>query len=389
MYVADWPPLNPLHLLTRGDAAPSIFPFDAAHRTFAFVARNLIYHLFRTLKLPPGASVLMPEFHSGVEVWAVRAAGVPVHFYPINRRFEPDLETIRRLARDTHARVLYFIHFAGWPQPLDDLMAIAREFDLITFEDAALSLFSNDGERPLGATGDYACFCLYKTLPVPNGGLLVQNRHAVDLNVQWRACSTASLAGRTSDIVIDWIRDRSDPIGASLTRLKRAVGRALSAGGVARLPVGDISPEFGSTGFDLDKMNVAISPLCRRLLTRADGAAIRARRRRNFLFLKECLGGRVPFVRDDFPDGMCPLFAPLVVDDKIAVVEALRTRGVGAVGFWNYGHPEAESLMSGETRFLRQHVLELPIHQDLTPSHIAFMAQQLLAVTHAPPAIAA
>lgn len=391
MFVADWPPLNPLHLLARGGPGQArSFPFTAPHQTYAFVARNLIFHLFRALKLPPGASVLMPEYHSGVEVWAVRAAGVPVQFYPVNRRFEPDLDAVRRLARDTNVRVLYCIHYAGWPQPIDDLRAIANEHDLILFEDCALAMFSQDGDRPLGATGDYACFCLYKTMAVPNGGLLVQNRHTIDLDEDaWRPCSTVSVAGRTSDIVIDWIRGRSDPIGAPLTRLKRAVGRALSAGGVARLPVGDISPGFGSTGFDLDKMNVAISPLCRRLIARADGDAIREHRRRNFLHLKECLAGRVPFVRDDFPDGMCPLFAPILIDDKVAVVGQLRQRGVGAVGFWNYGHAEADAGMSADTRFLRHHVVELPIHQDLTPRHIAYMAGQVLAVTGARTAVAA
>jgi perosamine synthetase len=391
VYVADWPPLNPIHLLARGHT-PRLppFPFNAAHRTYAFVARNLIFHLFRTLPLPPGSAVLMPEYHSGVEVWAVRAAGLPVHFYPVNRRFEPDLEAVRRLARTTDARVLYAIHFAGWPQPLEDLVAIAREHDLIFFEDCALALFSADGDLPLGATGDFACFCLYKTLPVPNGGLLVQNRGlTVDLStVPWHPCSTMSLAGRTADITIDWIRDRANLAGAALAMMKRGIGRALSAHGVARLPVGDISPGFASLGFDVDRMNVGMSPLCERLIARVDRDAIRRTRRRNFLRLRERLAGRVPFVRDDLADGVCPLFAPVLVANKIAVVEALRRRGIGAVGFWNYGHPDAEPIMSADTRFLREHVLELPIHQDLTSAQIDFMGDEVLRLAGASPAVA-
>jgi dTDP-4-amino-4,6-dideoxygalactose transaminase len=325
----------------------------------------------------------MPEYHSGVEVWAVRAAGVPVAFYPVNRRFEVDLDAVRRLVRSTPARVLYCIHFAGWPQPAAEFAAIAREHGLMLFEDCALSLFSQDGDRPLGTTGDFACFCLYKTLALPNGGLLVQNRGAVaDLDaVPWHSCSTASMAARTADIVIDWIREKSNPIGTSLMRLKRAAGRAMSAGGVSRLPVGDISPHFASLGFGIDKMNVGMSPICHRLIARARGADVRARRRRNFLALKERLQGRVPFVRDDLPDGMCPLFAPILAEDKPAVLKRLRSLGVGAVGFWNYGHPEAASRMSADTRFLREHIIELPIHQGLTIRQIDFMAGAVLAAT--------
>ena len=33
--------------------------------------------------------------------------------------------------------------------------------------------------------------------------------------------------------------------------------------------------------------------------------------------------------------------------------------------------------MSDTVRFLRRHVLELPIHQDLTPGHIAYVAHQV------------
>jgi dTDP-4-amino-4,6-dideoxygalactose transaminase len=384
VFVADWPPLNPFRLLAPGaHTPPPAFPFDAPHQTYAYVARNLIFHLFRALPLPPGATVLMPEYHSGVEVWAVRAAGLPVSFYPVNRRFEPDLDAVRRLARETPARVLYVIHFAGWPQPLAGLTAIAREHDLLLFEDCALALFSRDGAQPLGTTGDYACFCLYKTLPVPNGGLLVQRGAPVPAldAVAWRPGSTTSVAGRTADIVIDWIRGRSDPVGASLARLKRAAGRALNAGGVARLPVGDISPEYASCGFQIDAMDVGMSRLCHRLIARCQADELRAARRRNFVALEASLQGHVRFVRDDFPDGMCPLFAPILVDRKVAVIEALRRRGVGAVGFWNYGHPEAESQMSPDTRFLRDHVVELPIHQELTRTHIAYMARQVIAAT--------
>ena len=383
MYVADWPPLSPFQLLAaaRADGGGPGFPFDAPHRTYAFVARNLIFHLMRALRLPPGATVLMPEYHSGVEVWAVRAAGAAVCFYPVNRRFEPDLDAVRRLARSAPARVLYSIHYAGWPQPLADLAAIARENDLILFEDCALALFSQSQGRPVGTTGDYACFCLYKTLPVPNGGLLVQNREPLpDLDdVPWRQCSTASLAARTSDIVIDWIRARASPVGASLLRLKRAVGRAMSARGVARLAVGDITPQFASSGFQIDAMNVGMSPISHRLIARASADEVRSIRRRNFLALRERLTGFVPFVRDDFPEGLCPLFAPILADHKLDVIAALRRRGVGAVGFWNYGHPEAEAQMSADTRFLRDHVIELPIHQDLSPAHIAFMAREVIA----------
>ncbi len=80
------------------------------------MARSGIYHLFRTLNLKPGDKVLVPDYHSGNEVAAIRAAGASVVFYPIKRNLEPDLEALTRLAAQG-ARVIYVIHYLGWPQP--------------------------------------------------------------------------------------------------------------------------------------------------------------------------------------------------------------------------------------------------------------------------------
>ncbi len=59
------------------------------------------------------------------------------------------------------------------------MQALGRRHECILVEDCALSLFSEADGKPLGAFGDYSVFCLYKTLPVPNGGVLVENGKAL------------------------------------------------------------------------------------------------------------------------------------------------------------------------------------------------------------------
>jgi len=95
-------------------------------------------------------------------------------YYSIDRNLQPDLDQLSLLAR-AGARALYVIHFIGWPQPMNRILELCRTAGLILVEDCALSLLSQTDGRPLGSFGDYSVFCLYKTLPVPNGGLLVQN----------------------------------------------------------------------------------------------------------------------------------------------------------------------------------------------------------------------
>jgi dTDP-4-amino-4,6-dideoxygalactose transaminase len=382
MYVQSQPGLVPRQFFRSTRAAALPFPLNAPHRTFSYMARNVIYHLFRSLKLRRDEIVLMPDYHSGVEVWAVRAAGAAVRFYPVKRNLEPDLEALERLCQSCQARVLYAVHYLGWPQPLEELMSLCRKHGMILLEDCALSLLSETGGQPLGTSGDYAVFCLYKTLPVPHGGLLVQNARVVEdlARLELEPCSAASVAGRCAELVFERVRGRSDLPGRALLGLKRGAGRALSAVGVRRLPVGDITPDFSSVGFDIPSMNIGMSPVCHRLMRGLDYEAIRRRRRENFVLMRERLAGQVPVLRDDLKEGVCPMFFPLLVPDKRAAARALLERGVGAVEFWNYGYPEAEGRSSQGSRFLREHLLELPIHQDITPEQVEYTVDQVLSL---------
>jgi CelD/BcsL family acetyltransferase involved in cellulose biosynthesis len=52
-------------------------------------------------------------------------------------------------------------------------------------------------------------------------------------------------------------------------------------------------------------------------------------------------------------------------------------RGVDALEFWNDSVEPGGAEMSAHARYLRTHVLELPIHQDLTPDHVEYVARQV------------
>ena len=86
---------------------------------------------------------------------------------------------------------------------------------------------------------------------------------------------------------------------------------------------------------------------------------------------------RVPLLEKDLAPGVCPLFFPLLVANKQAAAAALAGRGIETVEFWNHGDPESFRRES-HAEFLRRHVLEIPIHQDVTPETAEYMAQQIL-----------
>ena len=353
----------------------SCFPFDAPHRLSFYRARNAIYHLFRELVAArPGLTVLAPDYYSGNEILAIRAAGAKIRYCPVDRNMQLDPETVQRLCALHNPDVLYVIHYVGWPQPMPALVDLCQRRGMLLVEDCALSLLSEMNDRALGSFGDWSVFCLYKTLPLPNGALLVQNTTRIEAleRLQLRAAGSASVAGRAAELLVQRIRGRANGVGAALQVVKRGMGRAAGALDVERANVGDI-------GFNLDEVDLAMSSLSHRLLDRLDFADIKRRRVENYRALAAQLEDHFP-VFPELPEGVCPLFFPIFVADKHAAAVALQQRGVDALEFWNDSVEPGGCEMSAATRFFREHVLELPIHQDLTPDHIAYVARQVASV---------
>ncbi len=373
-YVPTFQGLSAFDLIRRATRDAACFPFNTGSLPF-YRARNAIYHLFLALRsLRPRLSVLVPDYHSGNEVLALSAAGATVHFYPIGRDLQPDLDALERLCQRHDPDVLYVIHYLGWPQPMAALRSLCRRRTMLLVEDCALSLLSEPDGRTLGTHGDWAVFCLYKTLPVPNGSLLVQNTMPLASldRLNLRPAGAVSVIGRIAELVVQRVRARANAIGGALQSAKQAVGRAMGAADVARSNVGDI-------GFNVEDVDLRMSTTSERLLRRFDFGDIRRKRVSNYQALGQALNGAVRPLYPRLADGACPLFYPIVVADKPATAAALRTHGVQALEFWNHG-ADAIAAESADVRYLRSHVLALPVHQDLSPRQLHHVATRVARV---------
>jgi len=375
-YVPMYQGLSATDFVRAATPATDCFPFNVPHRLPFYRARNAIYHLFRALiETNPGLTVLAPDYNSGNEILAMRAAGVTIRYCPVRGDMTLDPDDVERYCQIHNPDLLYVIHYAGWPQPMPALVDLCRRRGMLLVEDCALSLLSEMDGRPLGSFGDWSVFCLYKTLPLPNGALLVQNGPRLESleRLQLRDPGSASVLGRTAELFVQRIRSRANGIGAALQVVKRGMGRAAGALEVRRANVGDI-------GFNLADVDLAMSRLSRRLIATLDFADIRRRRVENYRRLADRLDPDVIRMFPTVPEGACPLFFPIVVSDKHLAAEALRARGVDAVEFWNDSCEPGGHEMGPDARFLRRHVLELPIHQDLTARHIDHVARQVSAL---------
>src|SRR5688572_6615204 len=286
MFVPTYQGLSAVDFVRPAPATRSAcFPFNVTHRLPFYRARNAIYHLFTALvEQNPRLTVLAPDYNSGNEILAIRAAGAQIQYCPVDRRMQLDPDMVERLCALHNPDLLYVIHYVGWPQPMPALRDICRRRGMLLVEDCALSLLSEmdpstslGAGGPLGSFGDWSVFCLYKTLPLPNGALLVQNTTRLEAldRIQLRPAGSASVAGRAAELLVQRIRGRANGVGAALQVVKRGMGRAAGALDVERANVGDI-------GFNLDEVDLAMSPLSRRLLDRLDFAEIKRRRVQNY-----------------------------------------------------------------------------------------------------------
>jgi dTDP-4-amino-4,6-dideoxygalactose transaminase len=376
MYIPTFQGLTASDFLLSGAGAAIArrYPFDVPHLRF-YRARNAIYYLFKALKSDnERLTVLMPDYNSGNEVLGIEAAGAFIRYVPVAPNGQLSVADVDRLCDLHHPDVLCVIHYLGWPQPIQQLADLARRRGMWLVEDCALALLSDAGAQPLGTFGHWSIFCLYKTLPLPNGACLVENaQHLSGLeDIQLRHAGLPSVLGRTAELVVRNIRSRSDTLGAAMQTVKRAAGRAAGAVDVARAKVGDI-------GFSLDEVDLAMSEISARLLARLDFDVIRERRIDNYRRLAQHLDGRVELLHRHLADGICPLLLPILVQQKRRTAEALRARGVEALEFWNEGAAGADD-EGAHARYLRNHVLGLPIHQDLDDRRIDYVAAQVLSL---------
>src|SRR5687768_14629586 len=77
------------------------FPMNAPGRIPFYRCRNAIYHLFRELiARKPGLTVIAPDYNSGNEILALRAAGARIRYCRVDRRMQMDPQEIEQICRN-------------------------------------------------------------------------------------------------------------------------------------------------------------------------------------------------------------------------------------------------------------------------------------------------
>lgn len=110
----------------------------------------------------------------------VEANAVPVFADVDLSTFNMDPKAVEA-AITARTRAIIPVHFAGHPADMDEIMAIARDHELIVIEDAAHAHGARYRNRPAGSLGDLASFSFQssKNLTSGEGGIITTNDDAL------------------------------------------------------------------------------------------------------------------------------------------------------------------------------------------------------------------
>jgi perosamine synthetase len=365
-------------LITRKSRHPvsSWFRWDRVF--YVHKARTAIAYLPELLRIDPGEEILMPAYNCGTEIDPLLKAGISIVLYRVDRSAKIDIVDIRRRVTGK-TKAVYVTHYFGFPQPLNELKQFCQQRRIYLIEDCALSLFSSDGTERLGTIGDVGVMSFSKTLPVPDGGALVINNPALAID-RWVLRAAPKIV--TLKSLLPLLK------AATLRRLSRRkwlyplfrMIRDMSAGCESVGFEGwNKMPESYYYNFELTDR--AMSDLTRRVLDQLDFKDILGKRRANYRRLLTLVSENLKIspLLGELPDGICPLHFPVLVRDRNKVCMTLNRQSIDALPWWAGYHRNLSWDGFDDARFLKDNLLVLPVHQDLTENEVTFVAERLLA----------
>ena len=80
----------------------------------------------------------------------------------------------------------------------------------------------------------------------------------------------------------------------------------------------------------------------------------------------------------ELAEGVCPMNLPILVENRDRLQLEMYKRGVDAGAFWKGYHAAFPLNDFPEAQYLKDHVLVLPIHQDLDERQVRYVADTLL-----------
>ena len=124
---------------------------------------------------------------------------------------------------------------------------------------------------------------------------------------------------------------------------------------------------------------LAASRITRHILRRVHTEAVTRCRRENYSALYHVVEKSDSFkpLYKELPDGICPLYLPVVVENREDACIQLNKMGITAIQWWAGFHRAFDWAEFTEAKYLKEHVLAIPVHHQLTKRNIEYISSLL------------
>lgn len=174
-----------------------------------------------TLGLTQGDEVICTDFSWVATAYSIVYTGATPVFVDIDPdSWCIDPEAVRK-AVTPKTKAIMLVHTFGNPAEMDEILSIAKEYNLKVIEDAAPSMGAEYKNNKTGTFGDIACFSFQgaKIAVSGEGGILVTNDDAL-----FERASLLASMGRTDSQAVFW----SDMLGYQYTIANLTAALALA-----------------------------------------------------------------------------------------------------------------------------------------------------------------
>lgn len=337
------------------------------YKVFLSSGRSAIYQVLKAFGIPQGSTALLPSYLCASVIDPFLTYGCYIEFYRISTTLAMDIYEIEKQLVRRDVKVLLAIHYFGFPvQGFSDILELCKKYSVKVIEDCAHALFSKTNGLFLGSQGDAGVFSLRKTLPAPEGGILVLRsgqKQFVDLDSQRWLC-----------------RDGIKLLRELFYSFEHKIGFSLRTYLLSFDCLRNKAYETDSlaTG-TFDKYIGRFSQL---LMRSFDVEAIYTKRRQNFNYLLSKLPalqkiGMPLFI--ELPKGVCPNSFPILVEKRDEIRRKLYRKGIALRTFWDVLPNLLPLEQFPESKFLRDSILILPVHQDISKKELDIALRALFA----------
>lgn len=358
---------------------PSVL--DAGNSVFVTSGRVAIGLALLQMKIGRNDKVLLPSYHCSSMVEPIIVTGAHPVFYKINPDTSVDLDDIEKKI-DGLTKLLMVTNYFGFPQNLSRIRIFCDVHNIMLLEDCAHSFFGLFDDRPLGSFGNYAIASAMKFFPVYDGGCLISSIHNLDGVTLEKAGVGFEVKSTINAVEKCFEYGRLNFIKNAIfipMLIKNIVWKLIKK----NFPLEEISlgPGASDGGFQIEEkwLNKRSSIFSKYIIKNSNKSRIIVNRRNNYLAIQSALEGASTCypLFPKLPDGVVPYIFPLVSNDPEKHFNLLKNAGVPIIRFGEFLWKCNENETCQVSANLSRTVMQLPCHQELNSSELAWMITKL------------